>query len=302
MSSYVPSVPALLIALSISSLLWVAVSVWMSRDEVGKEDWRDRPPLFFRLLSPFVGMIIKKVERAQSPFQLEVVQDKLDAAGMGYALRPAEVIATRRVGLGLGIVVFAYCYFVIRPETMRSILLVAMFIPFGYFYPDMWLRDSIKRHHARIEKQFPFFLDLLVLTMRAGLNFSSAMAHSVEKMTDGPVKQEFAQFLREVRTGARRRDALNALGRRIGLSSVTNFVSAVNQAEEIGGELGPILTSQARQRRAERFLRAEKLANQAPVKMMLPLIGVLFPMLFIIIGFPIFIKGRESGALSIFGG
>ncbi len=302
MFSSLPGIPVLLIALSIGSLLWVLISVWMTRDNVGNEDWRDRPPLFFKLLSPFVGIIIKNVEAAQKPFQLEVVQDKLDAAGMSYALRPAEVIATRRVGLAVGIIAFAYCYFVLKPEKMSTILLVGMFIPFGYFYPDMWLRDTIKKRHARIEKQFPFFLDLLVLTMRAGLNFSSAMAHSVEKMTDGPVKQEFAQFLREVRTGARRREALEALGRRISLSSVNNFVSAVNQAEEVGGELGPILTSQAKQRRAERFLRAEKLANQAPVKMMLPLIGVLFPMMFIIIGFPIFVKGRETGAMGFFGG
>lgn len=302
MSSPLPSVPVLLAALSIGCLLWVLISIWMARDEVGKEDWRDRPPLFFRLLSPFVGIIIKRVEAAQKPFQLEIMKDKLDAAGMSYALRPAEFIATRRVGLAFGVLFFLFSFFVLRPESMTLTLFVAMFIPFGYFYPDMWLRDTIKRRHARIEKQFPFFLDLLVLTMRAGLNFSSAMAHSVEKMTDGPVKQEFAQFLREVRTGARRRDALESLGRRVNMSAVNNFVSAVNQAEEIGGELGPILVSQARQRRAERFLRAEKLANQAPVKMMLPLIGVLFPMMFLIIGFPIFIKGRESGALGIFGG
>lgn len=302
MSSALPPVPVLLMALSVGCLLWVVISIWMARDEVGKEDWRDRPPLFFRLLSPFVGIIIKRVEAAHKPFQLEIIQDKLDAAGMGYALRPAEVIATRRVGLAFGLLFFGFAYLALNPTSMTVILLVGMFIPFGYFYPDMWLRDTIKRRHARIEKQFPFFLDLLVLTMRAGLNFSSAMAHSVEKMTDGPVKQEFAQFLREVRTGARRRDALDALGRRINLSAVNNFVSAVNQAEEIGGELGPILVSQARQRRAERFLKAEKLANQAPVKMMLPLIGVLFPMMFLIIGFPIFIKGRESGALGLFGG
>ncbi|MFK8017156.1 MAG: type II secretion system F family protein [Gammaproteobacteria bacterium] len=302
MFSDLPSVPVLLVALSMGSLLWVLISVWMTRDEVGHENWRDRPPLFFKLLSPFVGIIIKKVEASQSPFQLEVVQDKLDAAGMAYALRPAEVIATRRVGFAFGIFMFLYCFFVLKPEKMSTILLVGMFIPFGYFYPDMWLRDMVKKRHAHIEKQFPFFLDLLVLTMRAGLNFSSAMAHSVDKMTEGPVRQEFSQFLREVRTGARRREALERLGRRINLSSVNNFVSAVNQAEEIGGELGPILTSQAKQRRAERFLRAEKLANQAPVKMMLPLIGVLFPMMFIIIGFPIFIKGRDQGAMGFFGG
>ncbi|MEO1574648.1 MAG: hypothetical protein AAFU65_06765, partial [Pseudomonadota bacterium] len=79
MSSPLPSVPVLLMALSVGCLLWVVISIWMARDEVGKEDWRDQPPLFFRLLSPFVGIIIKRVEAAHKPFQLEIIQDKLDA-------------------------------------------------------------------------------------------------------------------------------------------------------------------------------------------------------------------------------
>lgn len=83
---------------------------------------------------------------------------------------------------------------------------------------------------------------------------------------------------------------------------MTNFVSVVNQAEEVGGEIGEILVTQAAQRRAERFLKAEKLANQAPVKMLLPLIAFMFPITFIIVMFPIFIKARDSGTLSFFGG
>jgi tight adherence protein C len=81
---------------------------------------------------------------------------------------------------------------------------------------------------------------------------------------------------------------------------MNNFASSVMQAEETGGSLGDVLADQARQRRQERFTRAEKLANQAPVKMLLPLIALLFPITFIIIGFPIAIQLREAGALELF--
>lgn len=84
------------------------------------------------------------------------------------------------------------------------------------------------------------------------------------------------------------------------LPAVTNFVASVVQAEQTGGSLGDVLADQARQRRQERFLRAEKLANQAPVKMLFPLIALLFPVTFIIIGFPIAIQLLEAGALSLF--
>lgn len=87
---------------------------------------------------------------------------------------------------------------------------------------------------------------------------------------------------------------------RVQMPAVGNFVSAINQADESGGEVGEVLSVQANQRRMERFLRAEKLANQAPVKMLLPLIGLLFPITFIIILFPILIKARDSGTLDFF--
>ena len=85
-----------------------------------------------------------------------------------------------------------------------------------------------------------------------------------------------------------------------GSPHVTNVVASVTQAEETGGSLGDVLSDQARQRRQERFLRAEKLANQAPVKMLFPLIALLFPITFIIIGFPIVVQLIDAGAFDLF--
>jgi tight adherence protein C len=136
--------------------------------------------------------------------------------------------------------------------------------------------------------------------MKAGLNFIAALEQAVGSLREGPVKQEFSRYLRESRAGLSRRAALDRLATRVMLPAVTNFVAAVSQAEQTGGSLGDVLADQTRQRRQERFLRAEKLANQAPVKMLFPLIALLFPTTFIIIGFPIVIQLLEAGALSLF--
>jgi tight adherence protein C len=93
---------------------------------------------------------------------------------------------------------------------------------------------------------------------------------------------------------------MDRLAARIMLPAVTSFVAAVAQAEQTGGSLGEVLADQARRRRQERFLRAEKLANQAPVKMLFPLIALLFPTTFIIIGFPIVIQLLQAGVFTLF--
>jgi tight adherence protein C len=229
-----------------------------------------------------------------------VLQAQLDAAGAAYLISPAEFLIIRRV---LGVVGTITAVVAILGFKLRDPLHIAMavgFIPLAILYPDLRLREVTKRRQTRFEKDFPFFLDVLVLAMKAGLNFIAALEQAVNSLRGGPVKQEFSRYLRESRAGLSRRAALDRLAARVMLPAVTNFVAAVTQAEQTGGSLGDVLADQARQRRQERFLRAEKLANQAPVKMLFPLIALLFPTTFIIIGFPIAIQLLEAGALNLF--
>jgi tight adherence protein C len=292
--------PSLLMALSLGFLIFGIGMLRIQRPDAGNDDWRDRPPILFRLSRPIVNLFSHRVASSLKPYQLEVTQDKLNSAGMGYTIRPEEYVVTRRVGLGTGITLFVYFYTNITFDSIWYVVILALIIPASYFYPDIWLRDKIKYRHSRFEKDFPFLLDLLVLSMRAGLNFSSALSHSVSKVPSGPVKEEFVRLLRDTRTGISRHEALLNLGKRVNLPPVSNFVAAINQAEETGGELSETLMTQAAQRRSERFLKAEKLANQAPVKMLAPLIGLLFPIVFVVIMFPIFVKARDTGALDFF--
>jgi tight adherence protein C len=277
---------------------------WFNRATTGTEAWRDRAPAWMQVLRPFVNMLLNPMRerRAAQP----VVEDnakhsnlhqRLLSAGYGYAIRPDEFICARWILLIIMSLVFVFTYFRLPDLGNGWLVLIALTIPLAYIYPDIWLSDMTKRRKKKIARDFPFFLDLLVLSMRAGLNFSSAIAHGADKMRAGPLREELQSLIRAIRTGKSRREALDELAVRVALPPVSNFVAAVNQAEEVGGELGELLSKQAAQRRKERFLRAEEEANKAPVKMLLPLIGILFPMTFVIIGFTLFIKARDSGVL-----
>ena len=282
-------------------VVFSTVTIWSQRAKPAQEDWRDKPPPLFLITRPIVSLFVTRVGRSLKPGQREVLQGRLHAAGISYAITPEEFITTRRVSFALGVIIFIYINHFLD-LTRTQWILAALIMPVAYYYPDIWLRDATKRRQNLISKQFPFFLELIVLSMRAGLNFSSAIAHSVERMAAGPVREEFGRILRETRTGMTRAQSLSNMATRVNMPAVTNFVAVVNQAEEVGGELGNVLAVQADQRRKERFLRAEKLANQAPVKMLFPLIGFLFPITMIIVMFPIVIKARDSGVMDFLGG
>lgn len=264
------------------------------------EAWRDQLPWLLQLLRPAMRWYGSAVDASLSPQRREVIQTQLNSAGAAYLICPAEFLIIRRAALCLGVVISAGAILVLEIEDAMYLAVIAAMAPLSYLYPDLRLREVTKQRQARFEKEFPFFLDVLVLGMKAGLNFTAALEQAVTALRTGPVRQEFSRYLRESRTGLTRRAALDRLAERVMLPAVTNFVASVVQAEQTGGSLGDVLGDQARQRRQERFLRAEKLANQAPVKMLFPLIALLFPVTFIIIGFPIVIQLLEAGVLSLF--
>lgn len=292
----------LLASLSCCLIVLLPVALRNSASPLSGRDeaWRDELPWFLRVLRPAMRWYSTAVESSLTAQRREVLQTQLDAAGAAYLISPAEFIVIRRVVavLGATISMAAIVLFELRDPVHVTIAIALM--PLAFLYPDLRLREVTKRRQARFEKEFPFFLDVLVLTMKAGLNFTSALEQAASSLANGPVKQEFSRYLRESRAGLARRIAMDRLAARVMLPSVSNFVAAVAQAEQTGGSLGEVLADQARQRRQERFLRAEKLANQAPVKMLFPLIALLFPTTFIIIGFPIVIQLLQAGVFNLF--
>ena len=162
-----------------------------------------------------------------------------------------------------------------------------LYLLIGGAYPLIWLRDKINQRHHKIVRALPYNLDLLTLSVEAGLDFAAAIGKVVEKGRKGPMADEFAITLRELKLGKTREEALRNLAARVDLMTLSTFVNALIQADKMGTPLGKILRILSTQMRTERSQRAEKLANEAPVKMLFPLIVFIFPTVFIIIFAPI---------------
>jgi tight adherence protein C len=152
----------------------------------------------------------------------------------------------------------------------------------GYILPEFWIGRKIKARQKIILKMIPDALDLLTISVRAGLGFDAALAKVVEKLP-GPLSDEFRRALAEVRVGKARRDALRDMVPRTNVQPLSNFIGAIIQAETLGVSISKVLQIQSEQLRIERRQRAEQLAAQAPIKMLFPLVGCIFPSLFVVI-------------------
>ena len=143
-----------------------------------------------------------------------------------------------------------------------------------------------KRHHL-ITRALPYNLDLLTLAVEAGLDFTAALAKVVEKGREGPLRDEMQLVLKQLKMGKTREESLKAMIARVDLPALTSFVSALVQADKMGTSLGKVLRIQGLQLRIDRTQRAEKLANEAPVKMLFPLVACIFPTVFMVLFGPI---------------
>ena len=153
---------------------------------------------------------------------------------------------------------------------------------FGYTIPEFWLGGRVKKRQKAILMMIPDTLDLLTISVRAGLGFDAALGKVVEKLK-GPLSDEFRRALAEVRVGKARRDALRDIVPRTEVAPLTNFIGAIIQAEQLGVSISKVLQVQSEQLRIERRQRAEEKAAKAPIKMLFPLVGCIFPSLFIVI-------------------
>ena len=293
-------VPVLLLSSSLGIGAFALVNLFLKTRAKSKEDWRDPPPLIFKIFKPVARLFASDVRGAMPHTFYTRINNRLSTGGMNYAILAEEFFTLKLVCLAAMCFVSYFLFTMPSEQGAEVKLVIVALIPLGFFYPDIWLNDKIARRRARVAKEFPFLLDLLVLSMRAGLNYSTSLGQAISNLPEGPVKEEFGKLLREIRAGKVRRQALLDLAARMDTKSINNFVAAINQAEETGGEIVEVLTLQAEQRRSERFNEAEEAANKASVKMLLPLVLFLFPIIFMLIGFVLVVKLAETNFLPQF--
>jgi tight adherence protein C len=164
-----------------------------------------------------------------------------------------------------------------------------------FIYPTSWLRKTVVRRHNDIRKALPFVLDLLTLSVEAGMDFMSALQRNNQHRKIDALGEELIQVVREIQLGKTRRTALRDMSIRVNLQELRSVVNALVQADELGVSIGSILRIQSDQMRQRRFERAEKLANEAPVKMLFPLLMFIFPSVFLILLGPIISRMMQQG-------
>ncbi len=174
--------------------------------------------------------------------------------------------------------------------TLFGILLLTMTL-----YPSLWIKQAIALRHRVILKALPFVMDLLTLSVEAGLDFMASIKNIVDRRPPDPIAEELSRVLVEIQLGKTRREALARFAERVRQPDIQSLVMALIQADELGVSIGATLRIQSDQIRAKRFMRAEKLANEAPVKMLFPLVACIFPAVFLIMLGPIILQMMKTG-------
>ncbi len=246
-------------------------------------------PFFERTIRPLAQRISGAASRMTTAGYTERIEKRLALAGYPGGMRTAEFLGLRLIVAGIGAGVGALVGLLFIGGFVGAVIGLALGFLFGYLAPDFWLGRRIRARQQQILLQIPDALDLLTISVRAGLGFDAALAKVVEK-TEGPLADEFRRALAEVRVGRVRREALRDIVARTEVPALSNFIGAVIQAEQLGVAISKVLQIQSEQLRIERRQRAEELAAKAPIKMLFPLVGCIFPSMFIVLLGPAMIQ------------
>ncbi|HET6261063.1 MAG TPA: type II secretion system F family protein [Chloroflexia bacterium] len=239
-------------------------------------------PFKDRVIKPLVGGVTKFFGKLAPSKGMEKMRLQLVLAGNPYNMQVAEFTGLRFMGaLVLGGLALALSLLMGAAITM--LLLYSMLgVVFGYILPVFWLRGRIKKRQKVILKTLPDAIDLMTISVEAGLAFDGAMQRVADKWNNA-LSAEFGRALSEMRVGKSKRDALRELVARTGVSDLSTFVASIIQADQLGVSIAKVLRIQSEQMRIRRRQRAEEQAHKAPILMMIPMVFLIFPATYIVI-------------------
>ncbi len=272
-----------LTSLSIGICGYMIVTALLDKGAV-KEQGRIKPDREACMISPLYRLFVKA---ASFMISMHPKKDKLSGyfirvekrlliAGDPLCMTPKEFLALKEL-TSLGVLIIV----IISGFSLTTTLLLSAA---GFFYPDLWLRELYKKRRNRILKELPYTLDLLTLSIEAGLDLTGSVSRVIEKSKAGILNAELFQFLQELKMGKARRQALTDMAGRVGVPEITSLVNAIIQSDELGSGLGRTLRIQSQEYRTRRFQRAEKLAMEAPVKMTFPLLFIFASVFLLLFG------------------
>ena len=247
---------------------------------------REMPRFRERAFAPFVSKMARLMLRVNPKSTTEAAAGRLMAAGMRKT-SPTGFIASKGI-LAIGLAFFGL---LVGTALAPKYALPLMFFlgVFGFAAPGLYVSSRARRRQAAVAAELPDALDLLSVSVEAGLGFDGAVQKLTEHM-DGPLIEEFELALGEMRIGEGRQEALKKISERSGSPEMSSFVRAIIQADQLGISLGRILKVQAGDTRLKRQLLAEEKAMKAPIKMLFPTVVFIFPAMFLVVLGPAFLN------------
>lgn len=251
-------------------------------------------PFSERVMKPMLRGIADTIARLSPNRNMAAMRRRLDMAGRPYGWGPTEFMGVR----GLAAVIGFFLPFLLMTLTGASLTNRIMFPlilgAVGYLAPVLWLNGRIRRRQSEIVKTLPDALDLLTVSVEAGLGFDAAMAKVADKWQN-ELSLAFGRVIHEIRIGKLRREALRDMADNMDVPDVTSFVAAIIQADQLGVSISKILRLQSEQMRIKRRQRAEEMAHKAPIKMLIPMVFLIFPAIYIILLGPALLVVLHSG-------
>jgi len=235
-----------------------------------------------RVVRPLLAALGNAVGSVTPGGAADKIRRKLDMAGNPRRIGVAEYIGLKVISM---VVVWSSGWFLVPRLGLEGILfwLAAVVVAaVGFWLPDIWLQRVIEARQTAIRRALPDTLDMLVVSVEAGVGFDGAVQKVVEK-SKGPLCDELGRVLEQVRLGKSRGDALRDMGQRTQVADLVSFVAAVQQAETLGVSIAKVLRVQADAARERRSQRAREAAARLPVKLLFPLVFFIFPALFVVI-------------------
>jgi tight adherence protein C len=252
-------------------------------------------PITERAVAPVLGGLTNLGRRLTPVGYTDSVRQKFIRAGDGTNDAVDRFLAVRVITIAAIIPIIWFCYFwnPLGLDGMSQLLVFGLLMAAVIIGPDAMLSRRVEERQHELRIQLPDILDLLTISVEAGLGFEQALDRTISAVP-GPLSEEFSRMLGEVRAGASRADALRALDQRTNVPEVRSFVLAILQADTFGVSIGRVLRAQAEEMRIKRRQMAQERAQKAPVKMLIPMVFCIFPALFVVVIGPAVINIRSS--------
>ena len=257
------------------------LSVYGGEKQLTVEEIELQRPFSERVLRPSIERLGSLLSRSTPQKARQDLLNRLELAGRPGNLTPEDFAAVRLVAAAVMAALGLLVGLLLGNPVYLVISLVAGTI-LGYYLPVLWLKQKVDGRRTEVQKGLPDALDLLVICVDAGLGFDAALARVTDKYKNA-LSELLSKALREVSLGRPRLEALDEMGRNSGVEDLHNFIQAVIQSEQFGTGIGKILRIQADEMRRKRRQRAQELAAQATLKMLLPMVGCIFPTLWIVL-------------------